>query len=447
MGAFGCKYCNCDREKIESASEEMKIQYNSPINIENENKSKENNQNNDNNENKSKIVLNQNDDLNLNIPINNEEKNNMPNQYQKKDLSHPNPQSNNFNNNDNHKIVIDNANNIKEIIDGNNIIQISTFNNQNNKKSKDNFNNGIDNDNNNFDKPYLLQNSNKNIEEENKKIIENNNNCNNNNLQQTSKKEIFPIEENSNNKSKNELKESKTGQLSILNSKDAKNKIKKYEIDKIQFGLGKEDKDSLNKEQQKLYNQAQINLQQFNPPKGNEMSQLQSIMSNILIKLKNTLESIDLNSNKDDPKYILLNGNLKKMINYEINAYNTTMYSERFSVLYPKMLKYYKSKVQFLKSLSPACVLPINQISAVNIAKPKKGNKKIYHLIICNKLGIKKSFNKNIFLNLFDSVEINEYLSSPDLNESLLIFTSDDEKDIYKWYIAIRYLIDFSKRQ
>ena len=232
-----------------------------------------------------------------------------------------------------------------------------------------------------------------------------------------------------------------------MNSKDAKNKIKKYEIDKIQFGLGKEDKDSLNKEQQKLYNQAQINLQQFNPPKGNEMSQLQSIMSNILIKLKNTLEGIDLNSNKDDPKYILLNGNLKKMINFEINAYNTTMYSERFSVLYPKMLKYYKSKAQFLKSLSPACVLPINQISAVNIAKPKKGNKKVYHLIICNKLGIKKSINKNIFLNIFESVEINEYLSSPDLNESLLIFTSDDEKDIYKWYIAIRYLIDFSKRQ
>ena len=444
MGAFGCKYCNCDREKIESASEEMKIQYNSPINIENENKNQENNQNNNNNENKSKIVLNQNEDLNLNIQINNEEENNMQNQYQKKDLSHPNPQSNNFNNN-NHNIVIDSANNILEIGEKNNIIQISTFNNQNNNNKNDN--NGIDNDNNTVDKQNLLQNSNKNIEEENNKIDKNNNNSNNNNLQQTSKKDIFPIEENANNKNKNELQESKTGQWFIFNSKDAKNKIKKYEIDKIQFGLGKEDKDSLNKEQQKLYNQAQINLQQFNPPKGNEMSQLQSIMSNILIKLKNTLAGIDLNSNKDDPKYILLNGNLKKMINYEINAYNTTMYSERFSVLYPKMLKYYKSKAQFLKSLSPACVLPINQISAVNIAKPKKGNKKIYHLIICNKLGIKKSINKNIFLNLFDSVEINEYISSPDLNESLLIFTSDDEKDIYKWYIAIRYLIDFSKRQ
>ena len=436
MGGFGCKYCNCDREKIENASEEMKIQHSNPINIENENKNKENSQNNDSNENKNKIVLNQNEDLNLNIQINNEEENNMQSQYQKKDLSHPNPQSNSFNKNNNHNIVIDNANNIIEIGESNNIIQISTFNNQNN-----NNNNGIDNDNNNVDKQNIFQNSYKNIVEEKKKIVDNNN------LHQISNKEIFPIEENINIKSKNELKESKTGQLFILNSKDAKKKIKKYEIDKIQFGLGKEDKDSLNKEQQKLYNQAQINLQQFNPPKGNEMSQLQSIMSNILIKLKNTLEGIDLNSNKDDPKYILLNGNLKKMINFEINAYNTTMYSERFSVLYPKMLKYYKSKAQFLKSLSPACVLPINQISAVNIAKPKKGNKKVYHLIICNKLGIKKSINKNIFLNIFESVEINEYLSSPDLNESLLIFTSDDEKDIYKWYIAIRYLIDFSKRQ
>lgn len=441
MGAYGCKYCNCDREKIENASEEMKIQYNSPINIENENKNKENNQN-DKNENKSKIILNQNDDLNLNIQINNEEENKIQNEYQKKDLSHPNPQSNN---NDSHNIVIDNANNIKEIAESNNIIQISTFNNQNNNNTNDNNDVKNDNDNNNDIKKNLLKNSNKNIVEERKN--DNNNPNKNNNLLQSSKKDAFPIEENINNKNKNELKESKTGQFFIINSKDFKNKIKKYEIDKIQFGLGKEDKDNLNNEQQKLYNQAQINLQQFNPPKGNEMSQLQSIMSNILIKLKNTLEGIDLNSNKDDPKYILLNGNLKKMINYEINAHNTTMYSERFSVLYPKLLKYYKSKAQFLKSLSPACVLPINQISAVNIAKPKKGNKKIYHLIICNKLGIKKSINNTIFLNLFDSVEINEYLSSPDLNESLLIFTSDDEKDIYKWYIAIRYLIDFSKTQ
>ena len=166
-------------------------------------------------------------------------------------------------------------------------------------------------------------------------------------------------------------------------------------------------------------------------------------MSKILFNLKNIL--FDFNSNTIEQN-ILLNGDLKKMINYEINAHNPTMYSERFCILYPKMFRYYKSKQQFLRNLQPACVLPINQISAVNIAKPKKSKNKKYHLIICNKLGIKKSINNSIFLNLFDSTEINDYLSSPDLNESLLIFTSNEEQDIYKWYIVIQYLIEFSKQ-
>ena len=82
------------------------------------------------------------------------------------------------------------------------------------------------------------------------------------------------------------------------------------------------------------------------------------------------------------------------------------------------------------------CVIPINQISAVNIAKPKKG-KKLYHLIICNKLGIQKDSNKKIFKNAFDS--------SNDTEESLLIFTSDDEKNVFQWYIVIQYLIEISK--
>ena len=30
MGALGCKYCNCDREKMEDVTDEMKIQYNNP---------------------------------------------------------------------------------------------------------------------------------------------------------------------------------------------------------------------------------------------------------------------------------------------------------------------------------------------------------------------------------------------------------------------------------
>lgn len=407
MGALGCKYCNCDREKMEDATEEMKIQYNNPIIITNGNNTK----NNEKDDNKNENQLNKADDLNINIEINKdilkeENQNNLKNSsFSKEELN------NNLNN-----IIIENEYNIVPIEESKNI-----FNN------KDIINNEIINNDNNKNENNLININNKNNDGE--YIIENN-----------------EIEENCKNRKKISLKESKANQFSITNTKEAKNKIKKYEINKIQFGLPIEDKESLNKDQQKLYNEAENNLQQFYAPQGNEMTQLQTIMSNILFKLKNIFNNIDLNSNQDDQEHILVNGVLKKMINYEINAHNTTMYSERFCILYPKIFKYYKSKEQFLRNLKPLCVLPINEISAVNIAKPKKSKIKLYHLIICNKLGIKKNINNSVFLNLFDSCEINEYLSSPDINESLLIFTSDKEQDIYKWYIVIQYLIEFSKK-
>ena len=270
---------------------------------------------------------------------------------------------------------------------------------------------------------------------------------NNNNKQD----EEFFIEENkennykSNNILKSNLEKSMTNQFSINSKTAAKDKVKNYEINKINFGLKKEDKENLNQEQKKLYKEAETNLQQFYAPQGAEISKLQTIMSNILLKLNKFFTNINLTSSNDDYKFILLNSILKKMINYEINAHNTTMYSDRFCVLYPKMFKYYKSREQFLKNLSPICVLPINQISAVNIAKPKKSKNKLYHLIICNKLGIQKDFNNSIFLNVFDSTEINDYIASPDANESLLIFSSDEEKDVFQWYIVIQYLIEISK--
>lgn len=399
MGALGCKYCNCDKEKMEEISEEMKIQYNTPVIITNGNKEK----NNENIEN----YLNKNEDLSLNIEINNAIENS-----ENKSLIKNKPQSSNDSNNHKNnikKILIENDNNIKVIEE---TLKGTNLNSANNNNINE------------HDKNNIMKNSNEEF------IIEENN---------TGKK--------SNKNQINTLKESKTNQFSINNTKEAKKKIQKFEINKIQFGLEKEDRENLNKEQKKLYNEAENNLQQFSPPQGNEMNQVQTAMSNILIKLKNIFVNIDLNSNRDDQEHILLSGNLQKMINYEINAHNPTMYSERFCVLYPKMLKYYKSQVQFLKNLKPSCVLPINQISAVNIAKPKKKQQKLYHLIICNKLGIKKNVNNSVFLNLFDSCEINDYLASPDLNESLLIFTSDKEQDIYKWYIVIQYLNEYSKKE
>ena len=386
-------------------SEEMKIQYNTPIIIAQNNLENKNKDNNEENESKNKH-----DYHNLTIKINSDmdsvQKENISNEISTNNIE------SNVNNNHNFISEMLKANNIKD-----NIIEES-INNIELSNKKDNNNTNI-----------YSNKENKNDDNNKENLIVN--------------KEVV-IEENVviNNE---KLKEVKISQLHITSEKEAKNKIKNYEIDKIQFGLEKIDKEKLNKEQQKLYNEAVKNLKQFYPPQGNEVIHIQKNMSNILINLKNLINGINFNSNSDDVKYILLNGNLNKMINYEINAHKPTMYSERFCVLYPRMLKYYKSRVQFLKNLKPICILPINQISAINIAKPKKSCKKTYHLILCNKFGIQKDFDNSILFNLFDNNELNDYLVSSDINESLLIFTSEDEKEVYKWYIVIQFLIEFSK--
>ena len=48
--------------------------------------------------------------------------------------------------------------------------------------------------------------------------------------------------------------------------------MKNYELNKIKFGLKSEDKKNMNQEQEKLYKEAEINLQQFSAPSGAEIS-------------------------------------------------------------------------------------------------------------------------------------------------------------------------------
>ena len=331
----------------------------------------------------------------------------------------------NHNNNENNKNT--NENNIININD-----IISNSQNEEKENNFKNFNLKISQEKDTIEKPEIINdNSEQNFNENKDNIIIEDNLSNN--LEQNEEENINNI-----NKLKSNLEKSNINQFSLRSKNEVKNKVKNYEINKINFGLKSQDKEKLNLEQKKLYKEAENNLQQFNAPQGDEISKLQIIMSNILYKLNKFFTSINLSSSNDDYKYILLNSSLNKMINYEINAHSTTMYSERFCVLYPKMFKYYRSKESFLKNLSPLYIIPINQISAVNIAKPKKGKKKLYHLIICNKLGIQQdSSNKKIFKNAFDS--------SSDTDESLLIFTSDDEKNVFQWYIVLQYLIEISK--
>ena len=438
MGVFGCKYCDCDKEKMEDTTEEMKINYNTPIVI------TANKPTNKNNKGKDDTISKNNEDFNsLSIQINSDidtiQRENFSNEIS----------TNNFETNNNmNNMVKDMLNSNK--INSENIIEESPNELElNHRKESSNKNISINNNNNNislknlnylndeFDTPKLNDNLKFNIN-----IMSSNNEKDNANANDNEN----DIKENIISDTNKNLKESKTAQLYITSPKEAKRKIEKYEIDKIQFGLGKKDKENFNKEQKKLYNEAENNLKQFNPPQGYEVNNIQKIMSHIILNLKSLINGNNANFNLYDSNFILLNGNLKKMINYEINSYKPTMYSEKFCVVYPQIIKFYKSKAQFLKNLKPMFILPINQISAINIAKPKKSPKKIYHLIICNKFGIKKNCNNSsIFLNLFDSQELNEYLVSSDINESLLIFTADDEKEVYKWYVILQFLVEFSK--
>ena len=215
-----------------------------------------------------------------------------------------------------------------------NINDIITNNpNENNENNLKNFNLKISKEKEKEKEKDTIENPNKEINNSNDDnfIIENN-------IKQD--EEFFIEESKDNNKNlknhdlKNSLEKSMTNQFSINSQVAAKKKVKNFEINKINFGLKKEDKENLNQEQKKLYKEAESNLNQFYAPQGAEISKLQTIMSNILLKLNKFFTSINLTSSNDDYKFILLNSNLKKMINYQINAHNTTMYSDRFCILY-----------------------------------------------------------------------------------------------------------------
>ena len=231
MGSIGCKYCNWDKENTEGNFEQM-LPDKTPIPV-------------------PILKTNNNTDLNNNIININDVITSIKNENDEKNDTN----LNNYN------------------------LKIS--NEKENEKEKEN---EID----------TLENKNKDRNIPVQESISNNNNIieeNNYNIKQD---EEFLVEErkddnNINNKNMNNLKsnleKSMTNQFSISSQTEAKNKVKNFEINKINFGLKNEDKENLNQEQKKLYKEAETNLQQFSAPQGAEISKLQTIMSNILLKL------------------------------------------------------------------------------------------------------------------------------------------------------------------
>ena len=197
--------------------------------------------------------------------------------------------------------------------------------------------------------------------------------------------------------------------------------IKKLDIRNIYFPL---DIDVItNKDQEKI----QTMLNKFYPCDDKQINLLENDLINILYNIKDIRKSMG-------GENIIHNGNLKKLINSDLNPGNlkAMKYTDRYCVLYPDIIKYYKSEVQFLKNLKPSSVIYLNQICRVNLAKESKNSKKIDHIILCNKYGLgNENMNKNNepFIN----------------NESLIIFTSDKEQVIHEWFIIIQYLNEKSR--
>ena len=320
----------------------------------------------------------------------------------------------------------DKINNIKSNYLNNNNEHISE--NENEQHEKENENNLIEED--------------KNLR--NEKGIDNYFSNNSNNINNINTNALSPDNNNinaindispDNDKENNLLSESQVHNFEIKKDDTA---IKTLEIAKIEFGI--DDKNVLSAEDQRLYEEAQKNLNQFYPPEQNEVKQIQKKLKKISLKTllpKSKINEINMNDNT-----LVFHGELKKMVNYEINAHRPQMYSSRFCILTPKLFKYFKSKEQFLKNLKPQCSIPINQITRINFAKVKKNSKKADHIIICNKLGIIKDKNKVLMDKFISDLNDTSFIASPETNESLLIFTSEIEEVILKWFTLIQFFVE-----
>ena len=335
-------------------------------------------------------------------------------------------------------------------INSNNQCELNSLNDNNNNNNNNNtLTNTIEN-------TYTglvatsCQNDNSALPEDAKKENEttnnNNNNINNNNNNNNHIEDIlsesqvnnFFIENFTNN---NNTLNNETNSNNNNNNNNHRKQI--LQIEKIDFGLG--NRNELSIEDQKLYDQAQKNLNQFYAPESNEIKAIHKKIQKI--SLKTLLPSTKIKEINENDNTLVFHGEIKKLVNYEINAHKTQMYSSRFCVLTPKLFRYYKSKEQFLKNLRPSCTIPLLHITRINFAKVKKTAKKTDHIILCNRLGIIKNKDKIKHDNLLiQNVCDMSMIATPESNESLVIFTSEIEEVIYKWFMMIQFFVNRENR-
>jgi len=222
--------------------------------------------------------------------------------------------------------------------------------------------------------------------------------------------------------------------IDISQHKDLKLLINNINIREISFPV---DKNKLGEESGRLYEKVEKILTKFYPCDEKEINKVEVYLIQLFIKIQN---NVNKNMKEND---LIYTGKLLKLINYNINHYQVNRLSERFCVLYKNVFKYYKNEIQFLKGLKPLNILHLDQISRINLVRKNINSKKLNYIIICNKYAIEKEevnyehFSRDISDNMF----INHS------NESIIIFTSEDENSIYKWFAYMEYLIYQGKNQ
>ena len=222
--------------------------------------------------------------------------------------------------------------------------------------------------------------------------------------------------------------------LDIANHKEIKSLINKINIRKITFPI---DKNKLGEESGRIYEKIERLLMKFYPCDEKEYNKVEIYLINLFIKIKNSKLNKYIQANQ-----LIFNGKLLKLINFNQKNYRTMKFSERFCVLYKDVIKYYRSEIQFLKGLKPLNILYINQIARINLVRKDINSKKLNYIIICNKYALEK---EEAIYQYFGN-DINDNIFINHSNESIIIFTNDDEKIIYKWFAYIEYLIYQEKK-
>ena len=220
----------------------------------------------------------------------------------------------------------------------------------------------------------------------------------------------------------------------ISNHQDIKALINNINIRKIYFPL---DKNKLKDNSELLYEKIEKVLSRFYPCDEKELKDIELYLINIFINIKNNLD-INIKENK-----AILCGKLQKIININPYGYKTKQQSERFCVLYNNVFKYYKSEIQFLKGLKPLNIIYLNQIARINLVKLDINSTKLNSIIICNKYPLEKE--EEIYQN-FERIKSNDIFKNHS-NESIIIFSSDKEDNIYDWFAYMNFLIYIQKEK